>query len=83
MQRLYERLSNDDKGIDMGIDHGLEMCFSCRPILVLLPHEPSLGHKATRARNNICSTTDEDALWIRGAEHWFNRFPSGNCELVN
>ena len=67
----------------MDVDHGLEMCLSCRPTLVLLLHELRLSHRAMRARDNTCSAIDEDVLCIRGAEHWFNCLESGNCELGN
>ena len=48
-----------------------------REIRVLLLHEFGLGHKATEAINNICST---DVLSIRTAQHCFNRFKNGNLE---
>jgi hypothetical protein len=44
-------------------------------------HEFRLGHKATEAANNICSTMGEDVLSTRTAQHWFNRFKNGNFEL--
>jgi transposase len=65
----------------MDIDHGLKMNLSRREIRVLLLHEFRLGHKATEAANNICSTMGEDVLSIRTAQHWFNRFKNGNFEL--
>jgi hypothetical protein len=48
---------------------------------VLLLHEFRLGHEATEAANNICSTMGKDVLSIRTAQHWFNRFKNGNFEL--
>ncbi|CAM4898316.1 unnamed protein product [Rotaria socialis] len=65
----------------MDADHELKMDLSRREIRVLLLHEFRLGHKATEAANNICSTMGEDILSIRTAQHWFNRFKSGNLEL--
>jgi hypothetical protein len=58
----------------MDVDHGLKMNLSRREIRVLLLHEFRLGHKATEAANNICSTMGEDVLSICAAQHWFNRF---------
>ena len=65
----------------MDADHELKMNLSRREIRVLLLHEFRLGHKATEAANNICSTMGEDVLSIRTAQHWFNRFKNGNFEL--
>ena len=65
----------------MDADHELKINLSRREIRVLLLHEFRLGHKATEAANNICSTVGEDALSIRTAQHWFNRFKNGNLEL--
>jgi len=65
----------------MDADHELKMNLSRREIRVLLLHEFRLGHKATEAANNICSTMGEDVLSIRTAQHWFNRFKNGNLEL--
>jgi transposase len=65
----------------MDVDHGLKMNLSRRQIRVLLFHEFRLGHKATEAANNICSTMGEDVLSICAAQHWFNRFKNGNFEL--
>ena len=76
-----EYLSNDNKTIDMDVDHKLKMNLSHREIRVLLLHEFRLGRKATEAANNICSTMGEDVLSIRTAQHWFHRFKSGNFEL--
>ena len=65
----------------MDADHELKVNLSCREIRVLLLHEFHMGHKATKAANNICSTMSEDILSIRTAQHWFNRFKNGNLEL--
>ena len=65
----------------MNVDHGLKMNLSRREIRVFLPHEFRLGHKATEAANNICSTMGEDILSIRTAQHWFNHFKNGNLAL--
>jgi hypothetical protein len=65
----------------MDVDHGLKKNLSRREIRMLLLHESRLGHKATEAANNICSTMGEDVLSIRTAQHWFNRCKSGNLEL--
>jgi hypothetical protein len=59
------------------------MNLSRREIRVLLLHEFRLGHTATEAVNNICSTMSEDVLSIRTAQHWFNRFKNGKFELDN
>ncbi len=61
----------------MDVDHELKMNLSRREIRVLLLHEFRLGHKATEAANNICSTMGEDLIFIRTAQHWFNRFKGG------
>ena len=65
----------------MDADHELKMNPSRREIRVLLLHEFRLGHNATEAANNICSTMGEDVLSTRTAQHWFNRFKNGNLEL--
>jgi len=57
------------------------MEISRRELHVLLLHEYRLGHKATEAASNICSTMGKDALSTRTAQHWFNRFKNGNFEL--
>ena len=76
-----EYLSNDNRTIDMEVDHELKMNLSHREIRVLLLHEFRPGHKATEAANNICSTMGEDVLSIHTAQHWFNRFKNGKFEL--
>ena len=78
-----EYLSNDNKAIDMDVDHKLKMNLSHREIRLLLLHEFCLGRKATEATNNICSTMGEDVLSTRTAQCWFNRFKNGNFELAN
>ena len=65
----------------MDADHQLKMNLLRREIRALLLHEFRLGHKATEAANNICSTMGEDVLSIRTAQHCFNRFNNGNLEL--
>lgn len=65
----------------MYADHEQKMNLSRREIHILLLHEFRLGHKATEAANNICSTIGGDVLSIRMAQHWFNRFKNGNLEL--
>ena len=65
----------------MYADHEQKMNLSRREIHILLLHEFRLGHKATEAANNICSTMGGDVLSIRMAQHWFNRFRNGNLEL--
>jgi hypothetical protein len=60
---------NDNKAIDMDADHELKMNLSRREIRVLLLHEFHLGHKATEAANNICSTMREDVPSARTAQH--------------
>jgi len=67
--------------MDMDVDLELEMKLSHRELRVLLLHEFRLGRKATEATSNICSTMGKDALSIRTAQHWFNRFKNGNFEL--
>ena len=57
-----EYLSNDNKHINMGIDHGLKMDLSRRKIRLLLLHELRLGRRATEATNNIRNTMGEDVL---------------------
>ncbi len=67
----------------MDADHEPKMNLSRRKIRLLLLHEFRLGHKATEAASNICSTMGEDVLCTRTAQHWFNRFKNGNLELDN
>ena len=67
--------------MDMDVDLELEMKISRRELRVLLLHEFRLGHKATEATINICSTMGKGALSIRTAQHWFNRFKNDNFEL--
>ena len=67
----------------MDADRELKMNLSRREIRVLLLHEFRLGHKATEAANNICSTMGENVPSIRAAQHWFNRFKNGNLELYD
>ena len=65
----------------MDADHELKMNLSGREIRVLLLYEFRLGHKATEAANNICSTMSQGVLSIRTVQHWSNRFKNGNLEL--
>ena len=67
--------------MDMDVDLELELKISRRDLRVLLLHEFRLGHEATKATSNICSVMGKDALSIRTAQHWFNRFKNGNLEL--
>jgi histone-lysine N-methyltransferase SETMAR len=67
--------------MDMNVDLELELKISRRDLRVLLLHEFRLGHKATEATSNICSTMGKDVLSIRTAQHCFNRFKNGNLEL--
>ena len=65
----------------MEVDLETETNLSRKELRVLLLHEYRLGHKATEAARNICSTMGEDILSIRTAQHWFNRFKTGNFNL--
>ena len=65
----------------MDADHQLKMNLLRREIRPILLHEFRLGHKATEAANNICSTVGEDLLSIRTAQHCFNQFNNGNIQL--
>ena len=67
--------------MDTDVDRESEMNLSSKVLRVLLLREFLLGYKATEAAKNICSTIGEDALSIRTAQHWFNRFKNGNFEL--
>src|SRR5258708_39718185 len=67
--------------MDMDVDLELEINLSRKELRVLLLHEFRLGRKATEAARNIRSTMGKDTLSIRTAQHWFNRFKSGNFEL--
>jgi hypothetical protein len=58
-------LSNDNRTVDMDVDHELKMNLSHREIRVLLLHEFRLGRKATEAANSIYSTMREDVLSTR------------------
>jgi transposase len=60
---------------------GLAMDISRRELRLLLLHEFRLGHNATKAASNICSTMGKDVLSIRTAQHWFKQFKNGNFEL--
>ena len=55
--------------MNMDVDRELEMKISSRELRVLLLHEFRLGHEATKAARNICSTMGEDALSIPTAQH--------------
>ena len=59
-----EYRSNNNKHINMYVDHELKMIFSHREIRVLLIHEFRLGHKVTEATDNVYSTMDKDILSI-------------------
>ena len=65
----------------MDVDRESEMNLSRKELQVLLLHGDRLGRKAAEAATNICSTMAEDTLSVRTAQHWFNRFKSGNFEL--
>ena len=65
----------------MDVDLESKITLSPREIRVLLLHEFRLGHKATEAANNICSTMGKDLLSARTAQRWFNRFENGDLEL--
>ena len=57
------------------------MRISHREFRLFLPHEFSLGRKATEATRNICGTIGKDVLSICAAQHWFHRSKNGNFEL--
>ena len=59
------------------------MNLSRKELRVLLLHKFRLGRKATEAARNICSTMNEDTPSILTAQHCFNRFNSGNFELID
>ena len=65
----------------MNVDLELELKMSRREQRVLLFHEFHLDHKSTEVISNICSTISKNALSIRTAQHWFNRFKNSNLEL--
>ena len=67
----------------MDVDHALKTNLSRRKIQVLLFHEFPLGCRATETTNNICRTTGEHILFIRTAQHWFNRFKNNILELAD
>ena len=67
--------------MDMDVDRESEMNLSCKKLRVLLLHEFLLASKAMEAARNICSTMGKDTLSIHIAQHWFNRFKSGDFEL--
>ena len=69
IQREYEFLSNNNKIMDMEVDLELELKIFRQELRVLLLHEFRLGHKATEATSNTCSTMDKDVLSIRTAQH--------------
>ena len=53
--------------MEIDVDRESEMNLSRKELRVLLLHEFRLGHKATEAARNICSTMGEDILSIRKA----------------
>lgn len=57
------------------------MEISRRELHLLLLHEFRLGHTATEAAHNICSTMGQEVLSIRTAQHWFKKFKKGEFEL--
>ena len=65
----------------MDVDREPEMNLSCKELQVFLLHEFYLGRKTTEAARNIRSRIGKDTLSICTAQHWFNRFKSGNFEL--
>jgi transposase len=60
---------------------GLIMEVTRKDLRVLLLHEYRLGHKATEAARNICSTMGKDVVSTRMAHLWFKRFREGNYDL--
>ena len=72
---------NDNKIIDMDVDHRLKIKVSRKEIRVLLLYEFHLDHRTTEAPNDICSAMDEDILSIHTAQHLFSRFKNGNFDL--
>ena len=65
-------LSNDNRTIDMDVDHESKLNLSHREIRVLLLHEFCLGRKETEAANNICNTMGEDVqCWSKVWPHFF------------
>ena len=67
--------------MDMNVDQQSQMNLSCKELQVLLLHEFRLGREATEGARNICRTMGEDILSICTAQHWYNRFKSGNFKL--
>jgi transposase len=67
--------------MNMDVDLELEIEISRRELRVLLLHEFRLGRKATESTSNMRGTMGKDALSIRTAQHWLNRFKHGNFEL--
>ena len=57
------------------------MNLSHRELQILLLLDFRLGRRATKTTHNIYSTMDENVLYIRTGQHWFNHFRNGNLEL--
>jgi hypothetical protein len=58
-----------------------KMDVSRKEVRLLLLHEFRLGHKATEATQNICTTMGGEVICYDTAKHWFKRFKEGNFEL--
>ena len=65
----------------MDVDLELKMKISRRKLRVLLLHEFCLSRKATEAPSTICSPMGKNVLFMRTAQHWFNRFKNGSFEI--
>ncbi len=57
------------------------MDVSRKEVRLLLLHEFRLGHQATEATRNICTTMGGGVISYDTAKHWFKRFKEGNFEL--
>ena len=67
--------------MNIDLDVELEMKISCTELRLLLVHEFHLGPKATEATSNIRGTMNNDALFVREAQHWFHRSKNRSFEL--
>src|SRR5262245_40243857 len=50
-------------------------------IRTLLFHEFQLGHVATEATRNVCSSLGEGALSLRTTQNWFAKFRQGDYDI--
>ena len=65
----------------MDVDPESEMNLSCKESSEYFCFMNFVWVAKQRKQQETCSTMGEDTPSIRTAQHWFNRFKSGNFEL--